>query len=354
MSERPPPSAPFQLRFLQDLQRIFDEGSFTASYKFALLQAIADLAVLHGNDTGDELTLSTRALAERIVELYWRQVTPWDWADEGDAVVLRQITQKSAAILRNVAEVSAEYGGSLARARSHFKEWRRLVGRVDRTVRLMPLWKLQVVGGEPNPFLYDHGEEERVTEITLHPGVAYCLRAFHPLISELVQSRWARFVQERNPDQFAGHRELREFLFGSTREALTHLVAPLMEVQYGQCLYCEKLIRGQPHVDHFVPWSRYPSNLGHNLVLAHEACNARKSDHIAASEHLERWVRRNTDRAYALVREFDAAGAEHDLGTSREVVRWAYRQIERRQGRVWQRGSDFVPLDPGWERWLAR
>lgn len=353
MTERPPPSAQFQLRFLQNVQRIFDEGSFTASYKFALLQAIADLAVLHGSDTGDELTLSTQALAERIVELYWRQVAPWDWAEGGEAVVLSQITQKNSAILKNVAEVSAEYAGSLARARSRFTAWRRLVRDVDRTVRLMPLWKLQVVGGEPNAFLYEHKEGARVTEITLHPGVAYCLRAFHALISELVQSRWARFVQERNPEQFTGHRELREFLFGSTREGLTHLVAPLMEVQEGLCLYCAKGIRGQPHVDHFVPWSRYPSNLGHNLVLAHADCNARKSDHIAAAEHLARWARRNVDSAYALEREFDAAGAEHDLARSREVVRWAYRQIERRQGRVWRERSHFVPLDPGWERWLA-
>lgn len=349
------PSAQFQLRFLRDIQRIFDDGSFTASYKFALLQAIADLAIRVGDDTGAELTLTTRALAERMVELYWRQVVPWSWGDkgegEGKGVVLSQITQERSAILRNVAEVSAEYGGSLSRARGRYSDWRRLVGAVDNTVRKMPLWKLQVVGGEVHDFMYEQVGSGK--EITLRPGIAYCLRAFYPLVSDLVQTRWARFVQERNRGQFGGRRELREFLFGTTREGLTHLVDPLMAVQDGACLYCESRIRGQPHVDHFVPWSRYPSNLGHNLVLAHESCNARKSDHIAAAEHLARWARRNVEQSYALAREFDAAGADHDVATSREVVRWAYRQIEQRQGRVWRERSEFVPLDPGWERLLV-
>jgi len=28
--------------------------------------------------------------------------------------------------------------------------------------------------------------------------------------------------------------------------------------------------RGEPVVDHFVPWARYPLDLGHNFVLADE------------------------------------------------------------------------------------
>jgi hypothetical protein len=34
-----------QLRFLFKIQRLLGEGSFTASYKFALLNALADIAV---------------------------------------------------------------------------------------------------------------------------------------------------------------------------------------------------------------------------------------------------------------------------------------------------------------------
>lgn len=38
----PPPSPEQQIAFLQQLQRLLDEGSFTATYKYALLHAIAD------------------------------------------------------------------------------------------------------------------------------------------------------------------------------------------------------------------------------------------------------------------------------------------------------------------------
>ena len=42
----PPPSPAEQVRFLHNLQRILAEDSFVASYKFALLHGLADLAAL--------------------------------------------------------------------------------------------------------------------------------------------------------------------------------------------------------------------------------------------------------------------------------------------------------------------
>ncbi len=39
------PSAEKQIRFLNNIQRLFTEGGFTATYKYALLMALADLSV---------------------------------------------------------------------------------------------------------------------------------------------------------------------------------------------------------------------------------------------------------------------------------------------------------------------
>ena len=44
------PTPEFQLEFLSKLQRLFTEGDFTATYKFALLVSLADLAVEYGQD----------------------------------------------------------------------------------------------------------------------------------------------------------------------------------------------------------------------------------------------------------------------------------------------------------------
>ena len=44
-------------------QRLLEEGSFTASYKYALLVALADLAVEKGDGTSAELPISLDEIA---------------------------------------------------------------------------------------------------------------------------------------------------------------------------------------------------------------------------------------------------------------------------------------------------
>src|ERR1019366_3647912 len=43
-----PPSSDEQIRFMVNIQRLLDEGLFTASYKFALLLALAVLSIEQG------------------------------------------------------------------------------------------------------------------------------------------------------------------------------------------------------------------------------------------------------------------------------------------------------------------
>ena len=82
MSEPKPPTAEGQLAFLRSLQRLLDEGSFTSSYKFALLHAIADLCVIKGHDSGAELeagfdqrkALHDWAVSRRIAHWAYGQV----------------------------------------------------------------------------------------------------------------------------------------------------------------------------------------------------------------------------------------------------------------------------------------
>ena len=56
----PAPSPEAQLAFLAKLQRLFAEGDFTATYKYALLISLADLAVEWGHDNGEPLKLPHR------------------------------------------------------------------------------------------------------------------------------------------------------------------------------------------------------------------------------------------------------------------------------------------------------
>jgi hypothetical protein len=191
----------------------------------------------------------------------------------------------------------------------------------------MPLWKLQTVGSERLNFLYDnldHGNS-----IVLQPGVAFSFRKFYWLIGDMVRGAWGRYVRRFNPTTLGTTTDLQEFLFGSERTPLKDLVPILTDIQKDNCFYCGSRMKGESvHFDHFIPWSRYPIDLGHNFVLAHaRPCNAKKSDSIAAVEHLDSWVKRNVELGKTLAAEFDRLQIIHDLPTSFKVGVFSNRKL---------------------------
>ena len=147
-----PPTSDEQIRFLVSLQRLLDEGLFTASYKFALLVSLADLSVEKGEDSGSPLTLTTDEIAAKFVRYYWRQVVPY--VKLGGGKVLQQNTgRQQATIVQLVQAARQKHGDSLASAIHQSSSWKRLVRKVAGVVREMPLWKLQTVGREKLEFL---------------------------------------------------------------------------------------------------------------------------------------------------------------------------------------------------------
>ena len=88
----PDPTPEEQVLFLRNVQRLLAEGSFVASYKYALLHALADLAVVKGEDTGAPLELTTREIAAKFIELYWRQCRPFQAGGAASGLVLQQNT----------------------------------------------------------------------------------------------------------------------------------------------------------------------------------------------------------------------------------------------------------------------
>ena len=346
-----PPTAEEQLAFLRKLRRLLDEGQFTATYKYALLHAIADLCVTKGDDSGASLPLSTRDIAEQFLQLYWRQAAPFPGTDTDRP--LKQNTGKQAAVVRVLREARAEYGGRPPRVEAG-EEWRSVVAQLERTVRVMPLWKLQTVGGERLEFLYEDRADAGAREIVLLPGVAYCFRQFYTLVTDMVQGAWTQHIRRTNDALLGAGSELRSFLFGTARRDLSKYREILRDVQQDECFYCRRRLRADAAaVDHFVPWRRYPFDLGHNFVLAHGGCNGSKGDRLAAVEHLRRWRERNLGGLYDLGARFDDAGLVHDAGASLQITRWAYDQVARAEGQVWVKGNELVRLTGEWERVLA-
>jgi hypothetical protein len=128
------------------------------------------------------------------------------------------------------------------------------------------------------------------------------------------------------------------FLFGADRTPLTAVVPALLDLQTGLCFYCQGRLTPKLHVDHFIPWSRYPENGLANLVLAHPGCNLEKKDFLAATPHVLRWSERLTSKTLAELESqlrWDAAVDE-----MRGVARGIYLRLPE-DALLWTAGKTF-------------
>jgi hypothetical protein len=122
----------------------------------------------------------------------------------------------------------------------------------------------------------------------------------------------------------------------------------LRDLQGNRCFYCDRLFANAIEVDHFIPWSRYPRDLGHNFVLADRTCNQHKSEMLGATAHLRRWVERNRREDAHLRNIFETTPFLVDADASSSVTEWAYDQAERAGSVVWVRGRETSHLSSDW------
>ena len=129
----------------------------------------------------------------------------------------------------------------------------------------------------------------------------------------------------------------------------------LNDFQSGARFYCRRDLKGDIfHVNHFIPWSRYPVDLGHNFVLAHACCNSKKSDRLAALEHLDQWCGYQERNAKALTAEFNQRHILNDFQSSLRIANCAQTQTFEVQGLTWLRNDELQPLTGDWNSKLRR
>ena len=102
------PTAQEQLKFLKNIQLILQSGSFSSTYKFALLISLSRLAIEKGEDSGESLLLEYTDIAEKFIELYWKQAVPYTFNDEGQ-LILNQNNGKQAAIVNRIIQLRQSY-----------------------------------------------------------------------------------------------------------------------------------------------------------------------------------------------------------------------------------------------------
>lgn len=78
-------------------------------FKFALLHALADLAVQKGDGSGAPLDLDTRDIATEFIRLYWPQSRPFQVGSVTTNLILKQSIDKQATIITEITKTQQDW-----------------------------------------------------------------------------------------------------------------------------------------------------------------------------------------------------------------------------------------------------
>ena len=347
----------------QRVVAILETGLRTATYKLATLMALIDHCIENLPDgADDELAVPIPGLAGRVLEIYWRQVRPFDGHE------LRQSTQPRARILSAANDLRKAAGPGAAglsvdvAAMRAPQAYQRAVDEITLCLAQQPLHRLQRLPGAPTSdcFLYDdsflHDQVSRATlrshdvAIVLKPGVAHGLARLAGLLKPALEIMWVEDVRRMNkfldddvPD-VAGH------LFGRERTALAAVRGPFKEAFGPHCFYCGTHLDDGNPIDHVLPWSLVGIDGLANLVLSCARCNGDKSGALPAIVIVDRVLARDRD-------VLEEIASSIQWPTQRPRVVAAARGIYRGQPDgvpTWAGYRESVRLDvgfaPGWLR----
>lgn len=343
------------IAFAEKLLGLLGQASFTSTYKYAVILGLMDLCLEHSARSGAAPSMvTTRQLAEKVVELYWSHTLGFRAGP-----VLRQNTGTQAKIVSLIEDFRDRHAGdttaSLARSRTAAPgPFERLLREIEWVLVEMPLPKLQRVGRELHPFVYQIAWSDDVRKgefnsdafdnrICFVAGAGDHLVRLSGLIRPIVQNDWTRRVARINSCLIEDS-ELEDFLFGASRIDLTPVRRDLRDLQDGRCFYCENRIARNPQVDHFVPWARYPNNGIENLVLADKSCNNAKRDHLVAAAHVDKWVERSLRARHDLASIARSRSWESHPDRSLSVARSIYLRLPE-DARLWREAEEFVPVE---------
>lgn len=338
-----------QATFLKQLQELLTFGRFDSTYKFALLQALADISVEQRFDPNQALHIQSTEIAEKFIKYYWRQATPFQAGH-----VLQQSHRDQLFAINQIRNVKRECKLSLLELRRDKERYARLCRTLARRIRDQPLKKLQRIGDRQVEFLYKPTETGYQT-ISMNPEAHRALSQLYELVTAAIQGKWREHICSVKPNKrsLGPQAEIDGFLFGQDRGLLKRFREPLMNLQKGVCPYCGKGLGARSEVDHFIPWSRYPLDEGCNLVLSHKTCNNAKKDHIPAIMHLTKWVNRLNDCGSDFAEELAAKKLPIGYSKTCSVMDWAYSLAESSRLRLWVHGAEFEDCSSCWRYSLS-
>jgi hypothetical protein len=334
--------------FLMQLQELLTFGRFDSTYKFALLQALADISVETPVRKNEPIEILSSEIADKFIKYYWDHAIPF----QGQKTLL-QSTREQLLALKRITAARRDFGPSLIDFRRNEAAYNKLRTELAARIRDQPLKKLQRIRNEQKEFIYRRVNGSYL-KIHLLPSAHRSMSRLYELVTAAIQRKWQLYVisVEHNKDVLGEQADLERFLFGQSRRSLGRFTTALFELQRGRCLYCRKPLRSKLHIDHFVPWSRYALDEGFNLVLAHSSCNADKKDHVPSVSHLDHWAENLGARGDQFVSRLEDDKLPVGERKTRSVISWAYSTAEKSDLDLWVAGKKFERCKPRWREVL--
>ena len=330
------PSSSFQIKFIKYIPWLLDSGSYTSTYKFALLMSLVDVAIESGIQDDSEYFVSYEYLAEHFIKLYWNQVLPYNSQQVNDSVILSQIGKgRRTVIVTAIAELQTKQTNLNVIKIEYPEAYLKLVKKVSNVIKNNPALYLQSPESNNQKFLYQYDKTSK--GIILNSGIVYCFSYFSSIIYKLCQYHWTQYIRNNmnNHHLFNNEQDLQQFLFGKTRQTLSSLVPLFKDIQENQCFYCQKPLKDEFEVDHFIPWSKYHSDTSHNFVLADPKCNNSKSGYLADVSFYEKWLARNQQFGLKIYDYGSDRGFVSNQDISERVSQWAYQMAIENNDLVW-------------------
>jgi len=265
---------------VRDVIALMKHASKSASYKPALLKAIAAIARRQLRTQISLLEIGTE-----FTRMYWNQTVVYH---------LRQNTtfsKKSEAVRLVEAEAAR---GERDLGRLPHERRRRLDEAMADLLQINVLKAFHVSKPPEMPNIFGWRKPEQ--HITLQPEIAALVKNGAAALDLIGNYFWAEFLEKTN--RLVPRIIQKVASNAAKRTSLTKYVG-ILRARSDACFYCERRLDGtvNVHVDHVIPWSFLFEDPLWDLVLACESCNTKKSDSLPVESLVMKLIERNEAEA---------------------------------------------------------
>jgi hypothetical protein len=151
-----------QIDFIAYIQRLLVEGKFTATYKYALLHALADICIEKPlmDDPNHQLQIPLNDIVEKFIAIYWQHALPFNspdsqLTDHDNNALLKQTSDKPAKIITELNRCHNLNIKNINKLKQS-DQWSVIYKDTLRVIKEGPLWRLQILANKEECFLYNH------------------------------------------------------------------------------------------------------------------------------------------------------------------------------------------------------